>query len=52
MLQEVDADVGVAEQECDEQVINNTAATQRRAPKCSAWNVWVFMKASLVFFGN
>jgi len=47
-----DPDVGVAEQECDEHVISNTADAQRCSPKCRARNEWVFMKASSVCLYN
>jgi len=52
LLQEVDADVGIVEQECDEQVISNTPDAQRRASKCRSRNIFFFMKASLIHFDN
>jgi len=43
-------EVGVAEQECNKQLINNTAGAQRRSPERRGRNVRLLIEALLVCF--
>jgi hypothetical protein len=51
-LQEMNVYFGVAEQECDEQLISNIIDDQRPAPEYRGRNLCLLMKASLIRFDN